>query len=125
MASDIQLTVSETVSVLQAAMKARDSQRLDAIRFLSAAIKQREIELRESGKQVWLLQNQGLGECHLGADCSCGIRTMWYLQPMCGVLREINHNQSRCRRWLQHLQVAGVAVTRLAYRMMSCCPVCR
>lgn len=36
----------------QAAMKARDSGRLDAIRFLSAAIKQREIELRESGKQV-------------------------------------------------------------------------
>lgn len=33
-------------------MKARDAQRLDAIRFLSAAIKQREIELRESGKQV-------------------------------------------------------------------------
>lgn len=37
---------------MKAAMKARDSQRLDAIRFLSAAIKQREIELRESGKQV-------------------------------------------------------------------------
>ena len=36
----------------QAAMKARDSQRLDAIRFLSAAIKQREIELRETGKEV-------------------------------------------------------------------------
>jgi uncharacterized protein YqeY len=33
-------------------MKARDSQRLDAIRFLSAAIKQREIELRETGKEV-------------------------------------------------------------------------
>lgn len=36
----------------QAAMKARDSQRLDAIRYLSAAIKQREIELRETGKEV-------------------------------------------------------------------------
>jgi len=33
-------------------MKARDAGRLEAIRFLSAAIKQREIELRESGKQV-------------------------------------------------------------------------
>lgn len=40
---------------IQAAMKARDAQRLDAIRFLSAAIKQREIELRESGKQVRVL----------------------------------------------------------------------
>jgi uncharacterized protein YqeY len=33
-------------------MKARDADRLGAIRFLSAAIKQREIELRESGKEV-------------------------------------------------------------------------
>jgi uncharacterized protein YqeY len=33
-------------------MKARDSQRLDAIRFLLAAIKQRDIELRETGKEV-------------------------------------------------------------------------
>jgi uncharacterized protein YqeY len=33
-------------------MKARDTQRLDAIRFLSAAIKQREIELRETGKEA-------------------------------------------------------------------------
>jgi uncharacterized protein YqeY len=36
----------------QAAMKAKDADRLNAIRFLSAAIKQREIELRESGKEV-------------------------------------------------------------------------
>jgi uncharacterized protein YqeY len=33
-------------------MKAKDADRLNAIRFLSAAIKQREIELRESGKEV-------------------------------------------------------------------------
>jgi uncharacterized protein YqeY len=33
-------------------MKAKDAQRLEAIRFLNAAIKQREIELRESGGQV-------------------------------------------------------------------------
>ncbi|KAF6261456.1 Yqey-like protein-domain-containing protein [Scenedesmus sp. NREL 46B-D3] len=37
---------------MKAAMKAKDAPRLDAIRFLSAALKQREIELRESGKQV-------------------------------------------------------------------------
>jgi uncharacterized protein YqeY len=35
-------------------MKAKDAPRLNAIRFLSAAIKQREIELRESGKEVTL-----------------------------------------------------------------------
>lgn len=44
---------------LQTAMKARDSQRLDAIRFLSAAIKQREIELRETGKQVGGAMDRG------------------------------------------------------------------
>lgn len=33
-------------------MKAKDAPRLDAIRFLSAAIKQREIELREKGQEV-------------------------------------------------------------------------
>lgn len=38
--------------LLQAAMKAKEADRLAAIRFLSAAIKQREIELRESGKEV-------------------------------------------------------------------------
>lgn len=47
-------------------MKARDAQRLDAIRFLSAAIKQREIELRESGKQVRVLQPQEAPERQAG-----------------------------------------------------------
>ncbi|WIA17567.1 hypothetical protein OEZ86_014655 [Tetradesmus obliquus] len=37
---------------MKAAMKAKDAPRLDAIRFLSAAIKQREIELREKGQEV-------------------------------------------------------------------------
>jgi hypothetical protein len=41
--------------VVQAAMKTRDAGRLDAIRFLSAAIKQREIQLRETGKQVGIM----------------------------------------------------------------------
>uniref|UniRef100_A0A383WBL5 GatB/YqeY domain-containing protein n=1 Tax=Tetradesmus obliquus TaxID=3088 RepID=A0A383WBL5_TETOB len=36
---------------MKAAMKAKDAPRLDAIRFLSAAIKQREIELREKGQE--------------------------------------------------------------------------
>lgn len=37
---------------MKAAMKAKDSARLTAIRFLQAAIKQREIELREAGGAV-------------------------------------------------------------------------
>eukprot|EP00879_Flechtneria_rotunda_P006101 GHRR01006414.1.p1 GENE.GHRR01006414.1~~GHRR01006414.1.p1 ORF type:complete len:198 (+),score=67.38 GHRR01006414.1:105-698(+) len=37
---------------MKTALKARDIARLEAIRFLNAAIKQREIELREKGQQV-------------------------------------------------------------------------
>ncbi|KXZ54029.1 hypothetical protein GPECTOR_5g139 [Gonium pectorale] len=37
---------------MKSAMKAKDQVRLDAIRFLNAAIKQREIELREAGGAV-------------------------------------------------------------------------
>ncbi|KAF8058447.1 yqeY [Scenedesmus sp. PABB004] len=37
---------------MKAAMRAKEAARLDTIRFLSAAIKQREIELREAGKPV-------------------------------------------------------------------------
>ncbi|PNH07700.1 hypothetical protein TSOC_005859 [Tetrabaena socialis] len=37
---------------MKEAMKAKDQVRLDAIRFLSAAVKQREIELREGGGAV-------------------------------------------------------------------------
>lgn len=49
-------THTKLLSLLfQAAMKAKEADRLAAIRFLSAAIKQREIELRESGKEVSLL----------------------------------------------------------------------
>eukprot|EP00878_Enallax_costatus_P015615 GHUV01016357.1.p1 GENE.GHUV01016357.1~~GHUV01016357.1.p1 ORF type:complete len:144 (+),score=36.39 GHUV01016357.1:771-1202(+) len=37
---------------MKVAMKAKDTDKLAAIRFLSAAIKQREIKLREGGKEV-------------------------------------------------------------------------
>lgn len=46
------MVLCAAVFLCQVAMKARDADRLGAIRFLSAAIKQREIELRESGKEV-------------------------------------------------------------------------
>ncbi|EFJ43285.1 hypothetical protein VOLCADRAFT_96509 [Volvox carteri f. nagariensis] len=41
--------VDRLKSDMKEAMKAKDQARLDAIRFLNAAIKQREIELREGG----------------------------------------------------------------------------
>ncbi|KAG2489715.1 hypothetical protein HYH03_011822 [Edaphochlamys debaryana] len=41
--------VDRIKSDMKDAMKAKDQVRLDAIRFLSAAIKQREIDMRESG----------------------------------------------------------------------------
>eukprot|EP00775_Hariotina_reticulata_P007113 gene7113-7327_t len=47
--SELTVRLKEDMKV---AMKAKDTQRLEAIRFLNAAIKQREIELRESSKQV-------------------------------------------------------------------------
>eukprot|EP00198_Chlamydomonas_reinhardtii_P010538 XP_001699875.1 predicted protein [Chlamydomonas reinhardtii] len=44
--------VDRIKSDMKDAMKAKDQARLDAIRFLNAAIKQREIELREAGGAV-------------------------------------------------------------------------
>ncbi|GIL66425.1 hypothetical protein Vafri_19943 [Volvox africanus] len=44
--------VDRLKSDMKDAMKAKDQARLDAIRFLNAAIKQREIELREGGGPI-------------------------------------------------------------------------
>eukprot|EP00878_Enallax_costatus_P001745 GHUV01001901.1.p1 GENE.GHUV01001901.1~~GHUV01001901.1.p1 ORF type:complete len:201 (+),score=43.98 GHUV01001901.1:206-808(+) len=47
--SELTTRIKEDMKV---AMKAKDTDKLAAIRFLSAAIKQREIKLREGGKEV-------------------------------------------------------------------------
>jgi uncharacterized protein YqeY len=61
-------------------MKAKDAPRLDAIRFLSAAIKQREIELRESGKEVRCVQIANCkGQTTNFRKASCVVKA-WQLQ---------------------------------------------
>jgi hypothetical protein len=53
-------------------MKARDAGRLDAVRNLMAAVKSREIELREGGKQVRAVCAVGCGGEPLPRTKWCG-----------------------------------------------------